>query len=145
MSSSLPIHVPPTEDEALVHWMQIRSSIFWHDGFSPESRLPVRRGLAPAVQNSYLLNLPTECLQQIILLLDIESLFTFRQTSIGMQQKVDSLFEFRKAKEHAPDLLGATFKCMVAEHISLSEFYYQLCNKYCVLCNNLADCINLQT
>ncbi|PTD07213.1 hypothetical protein HYE67_001481 [Fusarium culmorum] len=70
--------------------MQNRCSVSWPKVLLPELYQPPSPSPRPAspkqstvVQNSYLLSLPLECLQQIILLLDIESLFQFRRTAIG--------------------------------------------------------------
>ncbi|KAG8672283.1 hypothetical protein FPOAC1_005547 [Fusarium poae] len=147
MSSPAPAHGPLAEDEAVGFWMQNRSSVFWtHLSLliRPKLRLPLSNRPA-AIQDSYLLNLPIDCLRQIILLLDIKSLFRFRQTAVTTKRGVESLCEFRNAIEHGYELLGATFKCMVAERISLFEFNYELCNKNCVLCNNVANYVNVQT
>lgn len=153
MSSQEPQYGPLPEDEALYLWMQNRCSVSWPKVLPPELYQPPSPSPRPAppkqstvVQNSYLLSLPLECLQQIILLLDIKSVFQFRRTAIECQQKVESLFEFRRmTKKHAHDLLDVIFKHEVAEHINLSKFYYRVCNKYCCYCNNVANYLNIQT
>jgi hypothetical protein len=58
--------------------------------------------------------------------LGIGSLYRFRNATIGMQQKVNSLFEFERAEKHARNLLDATFRHSVAQHVSPSDFYYHI-------------------
>ncbi|EKJ73861.1 hypothetical protein FPSE_05984 [Fusarium pseudograminearum CS3096] len=153
MSSKEPQYGPLSEDEALYLWMQNRCSVFWPELLPPKLYQPPFPSLRPAppkqstvVQNSYLLSLPLECLQQIILLLDIESVFQFRRTAIECQQKVESLFEFRRmAKNHAHDLLDAVFRHKVAAHINLSEFYYRTWKRVCLPCANAKGRSGYQT
>ncbi|KAH6993143.1 hypothetical protein EDB82DRAFT_555303 [Fusarium venenatum] len=134
MSFPTPAHGPLAKGEALVLWMQNRSSVFWTERSLPfpSKFRPTLPNRSVAIQNSHLLNLPMDCLRQIFLLLDIKSLVRFRQTAVAIKQKVDSLLEFRRLMKYAHDLLGPMSRRMGAEHIPLSELYYEMGNKNCI-------------
>ncbi|KAI5864080.1 hypothetical protein GGS23DRAFT_481440 [Durotheca rogersii] len=121
--------------------------------FFPREHVPIRSSIATPFQqptsNTTVLGsldrLPLELWHDVLLRLDMHSLFRFRQTSIRSREIVDSLHEYRMVTSHGLNLLCALLRTRVATHVSLSDFYHALCTKDCPLCGEFGGFISLLT
>lgn len=112
-----------------------------HDGISQSIVAPVRR--TPHQGLGSLDRLPLELLYDLLLYLDLHSLFKFRQTNLGSRQRVDSLREYQLVVSHGLNLFCALLRTGLANGVSLFDFYYALCTKACTLCGEFAGFISL--
>ncbi|KAF5005918.1 hypothetical protein FDECE_7676 [Fusarium decemcellulare] len=103
------------------------------------------RQLSVEAEPSALERLPLELLRNIIFLLDIGSVFAFRQASVGCRVTVDSLKEYQLSVSHGLDLFCALLRTRLALTVSLPDFYSALSTKACALCGRFAGFISLLT
>ncbi|KAL2218245.1 hypothetical protein M432DRAFT_640344 [Thermoascus aurantiacus ATCC 26904] len=70
----------------------------------------------------------------ILLLLDIASLFQFRQVNIRAREVVSALVEYRSIADHALGALRAVLRTGIAPYYTIRDFYTALCTRDCLLC-----------
>lgn len=123
-------------------------SVIW---FSPREHVGIRLSIAtpfrrtPDTGLGSLDRLPLELLNDVMLRLDIHSLFNFRQTNLRSRQTVDSLKQYQVVVLHGLNLLCALLRTRLATSVSLFDFYYALCTKACALCDEFGGFISLLT
>ncbi|KAL2193899.1 hypothetical protein P885DRAFT_71716 [Corynascus similis CBS 632.67] len=82
--------------------------------------------------------LPLELLHDVLLRLDIRSLFNFRQANLSSRRIVDSLHQYQMAVSHGLNLLCALLRTRLAIGISLLDFYHFVSlltwNRCCFAC-----------
>ncbi|KAI2602743.1 hypothetical protein GGR54DRAFT_487683 [Hypoxylon sp. NC1633] len=133
---------------AAYHRRDYDLSVIW---FSPRKHANIRSSIAtPFQRNSNtglgsLNQLPLELLNDILLRLDMSSLFNFRQTNLPSRQVVDSLMQYRMVASHGLNLFCALLRTRLATGISLLDFYCALCTKTCALCGEFGGFISLLT
>ncbi len=119
--------------------------------FSPHEHVGIHLSIAtPFRQNSNtglgsLNQLPLELLHNVLLRLDIHSLFNFRQTNLRSRQTVDSLKQYQTVVLHGLNLLCALLRTRLAIYVSLFDFYNVLCTKTCTLCSEFGGFVSLLT
>ncbi|ORY17098.1 hypothetical protein BCR34DRAFT_634417 [Clohesyomyces aquaticus] len=112
-------------------------SMIW---FSPRDHADIRVSIAtpfPRTSNEgsgSLDQLPLELLLDILLRLDMLSLFKLRQANLRLRQAVDSLKKYQMVVSHGLNLFRALLRTRLAIYISLLDFYDALCTKACTLC-----------
>lgn len=123
-------------------------SVIWfspreHVGIHPSIATPFQRdshtGLGP------LDGLPLELLHDVLLRLDMRSLFNFRQINLRSRQAVDSLRQYQMVVSYGLNLLCALLRTQLAATVSLTDFYCALCTKACTFCGEFAGFISLLT
>ncbi|KAJ0415799.1 hypothetical protein BJY00DRAFT_326749 [Aspergillus carlsbadensis] len=87
--------------------------------------------------------LPLELLFEALYLLDLESLFRFRQVNLRSRHVVDSLKQYQRVVSHGLNLFCALLRTRLAIHISLLDLYSELCNKTCSICGEFAGFISI--
>ncbi|KAF2672409.1 hypothetical protein BT63DRAFT_195187 [Microthyrium microscopicum] len=87
--------------------------------------------------------LPVELIQQIVLGLDIESLFRFRQTCSRARELIDNLHEYRAITSHALNTFLALLRTESASQVSLLRFYQLLCFNECAFCPSFGNFVHL--
>jgi hypothetical protein len=123
-------------------------SVIW---FSPREHVDIRPSIstpfrqAPTTGLGSLNRLPLELLHDVLLRLDMHSLFKFRQTNLGSRQTVDSLKQYQMVVLHGLNLLCALLRTRLASGVSLFDFYDVLCTKACALCGGFGGFISLLT
>ncbi|KAI1774679.1 hypothetical protein F4818DRAFT_418575 [Hypoxylon cercidicola] len=123
-------------------------SVIW---FSPREHVGIRPSIATPFQRTCNTELgsfdrlPLELLHDVLLRLDMYSLFNFRQTNLGSRRMVDSLKQYQMVVSHGLNLLCALLRTRLANSISLFEFYDALCTKACTLCGEFGGFISLLT
>jgi hypothetical protein len=123
-------------------------SVIW---FSPREHVSIRLSITtPFGRTSNtglgsLDRLPLELLHDVLLHLDMHSLFNFRQIHLRSRLTVDSLKQYRMVVSHGLNLLCALLRTRLAIGVSLFEFYYALCTKACTLCGEFGGFISLLT
>ncbi|KAI1271330.1 hypothetical protein F5Y07DRAFT_22582 [Xylaria sp. FL0933] len=133
---------------AAYHRKDYCRSVIW---FSPREHVGIRLSVAtPFRRTSYtglgsLDRLPLELLHDVLLRLDMHSLFNFRQTNLRSRQTVDSLKQYRVAVSHGLNLFCALLRTRLAISVSLLDFYYALCTKACTFCGEFDGFISLLT
>ncbi|KAI3324270.1 hypothetical protein HD806DRAFT_63895 [Xylariaceae sp. AK1471] len=121
-------------------------SVIW---FSPREHVSIRPSIATPFQQTSnmglgsLERLPLELLHNVLLSLDVYSLFKFRQTNLRSRQIVDSLTQYQMVVSHGLNLLCALLRTRLAINIPLFDFYYALCTKTCTFCGEFAGFISL--
>lgn len=88
--------------------------------------------------------LPVELLSMVYLYLDIPSLMTFRRVNQRALLSVDSLHEFRKVKDHCPNILRAVISTE-ARSYTMRTLYRSLRSKTCVGCGRFGGYLYLLT
>ncbi|KAK0637260.1 hypothetical protein B0T17DRAFT_484496 [Bombardia bombarda] len=81
----------------------------------------------------------------ILLRIDIHSLFKFRQANPRSRELVDSLHEYQSVVSHGLNLYCALLRTQVAKRFSLFYVYDALCTKTCTICGEFAGFISLLT
>lgn len=123
-------------------------SVIWfspreHAGIRPSIATPFRRNSNTGLGS--LDRLPFDLLHDVLLHLDMHSLFKFRQINLGSRQTVDSLKQYQVVVSHGLNLLCALLRTQLATGVSLFVFYCALCTKACTLCGNFGGFISLLT
>ena len=119
--------------------------------FSPSEHVAIRPSVeAPFQRTSYaglgsLDQLPLEFLQDVLLHLDMDSLFKFRQVNLRSRQTVQSLRQYEMVVSHGLNLLCTLLRTRLATDISLFDFFRALCTKYCTLCGDFGGFMSLLT
>lgn len=117
--------------------------------FSEREHDKIRSSIATPIQRSSnvglgsLDRLPLELLIDILDLLDMQSLFQFRQTNLRSRQTVDSLSQYQRAVSHGLNLFCAMLRTKLATDISLLDFDRALCTKTCVFCGQFGGFISI--
>ncbi|KAK4033202.1 hypothetical protein C8A01DRAFT_50181 [Parachaetomium inaequale] len=133
---------------AAYHRRDYRLSVIW---FSSREHLPIRASIATSFGHassrglSVLDRLPLELLCDVVLRLDMHSVFKLRQASFRARQIVDALKEYRMVVSHGLNLLCALLRTRLAVAVSLSDFYSALCTESCALCDEFSGFISLPT
>ncbi|KAK0707034.1 F-box domain protein [Lasiosphaeria miniovina] len=131
---------------AAYHRKDFCRSVIW---FSPREHAGIRMPIAtPFPQTSStglgsLDRLPLELLYDVLLRLDMYSIFNFRQTNLKSRETVDSLKEYQAVVSHGLSLLCALSRTRLAVSVSLSDFYREFCTKACTLCGEFGGFISL--
>jgi hypothetical protein len=121
-------------------------SVIW---FSPRNHGDVRLSIASSFQRApttrlgSLDRLPLELLHDVLLRLDMHSLFKFRQTNLRSRQAVDSVKQYQMVVSHGLNLLCALLRTRLAIGVSLFDFYDALCTKACDFCGEFSGFISL--
>lgn len=119
--------------------------------FSPREHVGIRLSIATPFRRTSdaglgrLDLLPRELLDDIMLRMDVLSLFNFRQTNLRSRQTVDSLRQYQLVVVHGLNLLCALLRTRLATGVSLFDFYYALCTKACALCGDFGGIMSLLT
>lgn len=133
---------------AAYHRKDFCHSVIW---FSPCEHVGIRTSIAtpfrrtPNTGVGSLNRLPLELLHDVLLRLDIHSLFNFRQVNLSSRQTVDSLNQYQMVVSHGLNLLCALLRTRLAIGISLLDFYHALCTKACTLCGEFSGFVSLLT
>lgn len=133
---------------AAYHRRDYDRSVIW---FSPREHVGIRLSIATPFRRTSdmglgsLDRLPLELLHDIMLRLDMHSLFKLRQTNLRSRQMVDSLKEYEVVVLHGLNLLCALLRTRLATGVSLFDVYYALCTKACALCGEFGGFISLVT
>ncbi|KAL2142943.1 hypothetical protein VTI28DRAFT_522 [Corynascus sepedonium] len=123
-------------------------SVIW---FSPREHVGIRPSIAtpfprtPDTGLGTLGLLPLELLHDVLLRLDIRSLFNFRQANLSSRRIVDSLHQYQIMVSHGLNLLCALLRTRLANGNSLLDFYHVLCTKACTLCGEFGGFVSLLT
>lgn len=123
-------------------------SVIW---FSPREHLDIRLSISTAFQRTSntglgsLDRLPLELLYDVLLRLDMYSLFKFRHTNFRSGQTVNSLKEYQMVVSHGLNLFCALLRTRLAIDVSLFDFYHALCTKDCALCGEFSGFIFIPT
>src|SRR3569833_1607802 len=113
----------PTDSCRSVIWFPPREHVDIHQSIATTFRRTSTAGLGP------LDRLPLELLHDVLLRLDMRSLFFFRQTRLRSRQAVDSLKQYQVVASHGLNLFCALLRTRHATGVSLLDFYYALCTK----------------
>ncbi|KAF3070627.1 hypothetical protein GL218_00078 [Daldinia childiae] len=133
---------------AAYHRKDYCRSVIW---FSPREHVGIRPSIAtPFQRDSHtglgpLDRLPLELLYNVLLLLDMRSLFNFRQINLRSRRAVDSLRQYQMVVSYGLNLFCALLRTQLASTISLADFYYALCTKACTFCGEFAGFISILT
>ncbi|KAK4131537.1 hypothetical protein BT67DRAFT_152110 [Trichocladium antarcticum] len=133
---------------AAYHRKDFCHSVIW---FSSREHVGIRSSIAtpfprtPDTGLGPLGRLPLELLHDVLLRLDIRSLFSFRQANLNSRQTVDSLHQYQMVVAHGLNLLCALLRTRLAIGISLLDFYHALCTKACALCGEFGGFVSLLT
>ncbi|KAI1129274.1 hypothetical protein F5Y10DRAFT_238596 [Nemania abortiva] len=123
-------------------------SVIW---FSPYEHTAIHPSITapfPRVSNTAigsLGRLPLELLHDVLLCLDIYSLFKFRQVSLRSRQLVDFIREYQIVVSHGLNLLCALMRTKLSTHTLLLDIYDVLCTKECTICGSFGGFIFLFT
>lgn len=82
-------------------------------------------------------------MQEILLYLDMQSLFNLRQASLRSRQTVDSLHQYQRVVSHGLNVFCALLRTRLAVDVSLSNFYQALCTKACGTCGGFGGFVSL--
>ncbi|KAF2758787.1 hypothetical protein EJ05DRAFT_464639 [Pseudovirgaria hyperparasitica] len=130
---------------AAYHRKDFALSVIW---FPPREHVAVRQSIAAPFPRSSktdlgsLDQLPLELLHDILLHLDMHSLFYIRQTNLRARDIVDSLKQYRIVVQHGLNLLCALLRTRLAMHVSLRDAYAALCTETCSLCGEFAGFVS---
>lgn len=130
------------------HMNDFGQAVIW---FSPHEHAGIRPSIAtpfPRTSDTGLGTLgvlPLELLHDVVLRLDIHSLFNFRQANLGSRQIVDSVHQYQMVVKHGLNLLRALLRTRLAIGVSLLDFYHALCTKACALCGEFSGFVSLLT
>ncbi|KAI0968723.1 hypothetical protein F4678DRAFT_196690 [Xylaria arbuscula] len=123
-------------------------SVIW---FSPREHAGIRLSITTPFRRTSntvlgsLDRLPLELLHDVLLHVDMHSLFIFRQTNLRSRLIVDSLKQYQMVVSHGLNLLCALLRTRLAISVSLFDFYYVLCTKACAPCGEFGGFISLLT
>ncbi|EQK99073.1 Cyclin-like F-box [Ophiocordyceps sinensis CO18] len=133
---------------AAYHRKDYCRSVIW---FSPREHVGIRPSIATPFPRNFntglgsLDRLPLELLHDVLLRLDMQSLFNFRQTNLRSRQMVHSLKQYQMVALHGLNLLCALLRTRLAIGVSLFDFYHALCTKICTFCGEFGGFISLLT
>lgn len=139
-------------DDIIKHASFYRSdlerSLIWfepseHETISNSIKEPFDRASKPGL--SPLDRLPPELFLNILLRLDLLSLFNLRQTCIRLRQMVHSLKQYKLVVQHGLNLFCALLRTQHAIHVTLPDVYSTLCTWDCEICGNFAGFVFLPT
>lgn len=88
--------------------------------------------------------LPLELLYDVLVCLDMHSLFKFRQICLRSRELVDSLHRYQMVASHGLNAFCALLRTHLAD-VSLIDFYDTLCIKFCTLCGEFGGFVSLLT
>ncbi|KAK0635523.1 hypothetical protein B0T17DRAFT_46817 [Bombardia bombarda] len=131
---------------AAYHRKDYDRSVIW---FSPREHVDISQSIPtpfPRTSNtglSSLDQLPLELLDDILLRLDMYSLFKFRQTNLRSRSMVGSLKQYQMVVLHGLNPFCVLLRTRFA--VSLADFYYALCTKDCTFCSEFGGFISLLT
>jgi hypothetical protein len=131
---------------AAFHRKDFALSVIW---FSPREHAGIRPSIAtpfprtPVTELSLLGQLPLELLHEILLCLDMQSVYNFRQANLRSRQTVDSFHQYQMVVSHGLNLFCALLRTRLAPDISLSDFYHALCTKACSICGGFGGFVSL--
>jgi hypothetical protein len=123
-------------------------SVIW---FSPREHVGIRQSIVTPFQRTSatglgtLNRLPLELLHDILLCLDMHSLFKLRQTNLSSRQTVDSLNQYNVVVSHGLSLFCALLRTQLAIGVSLFDFCNALYTKACTLCGEFGGFMSLLT
>ncbi|KAM3492788.1 hypothetical protein MY3957_003879 [Beauveria namnaoensis] len=120
-------------------WFSAREHTDIRSSIATPFRTTADRGLGS------LNRLPLELWYDVLLRLDMQSLFKLRQTSLGSREWVDSLHQYQMVVSHGLNLFCALLRTRLADSVSLAGFYSILCTEACELCGEFAGYISLLT
>lgn len=86
---------------------------------------------------------PLELVHEILLYLDMQSLFNLRQASLRSRQTVDSLHQYQRVVSHGLNVFCALLRTRLAIDFSLSNFYQAPCTKACDTCGGFGGFVSL--
>jgi hypothetical protein len=121
-------------------------SVIW---FSPREHVSIHQSIATPFQRAptkglgSLGRLPLELLHDVLLRLDMHSLFNFRQANLSSRQAVDSLNQYQAVVSHGLNLFCALLRTRLAIGVSLFDFFEALCTKACAFCGEFGGFISL--
>ncbi|KAI8631013.1 hypothetical protein F5Y19DRAFT_427330 [Xylariaceae sp. FL1651] len=133
---------------AAYHRKEFCRFVIW---FSPREHIGIRLSITtpfPRTFNTgfgYLGRLPLELWHDVLLHLDMHSLFNFRQTSLISRLTVDSLKQYQMVVSHGLTLFCALLRTRLAIGVSLVDFYDVLCTRDCTFCGEFGEFISLLT
>ncbi|KAF5573789.1 cyclin f-box [Fusarium pseudoanthophilum] len=133
---------------AAYHRKDFALSMIW---FSSSEHINIFQSIATPFQRASNLGLgcldrlPLELLHDMLVRLDVHSLFKFRQTNRGSRQAVDSLKQYQIVVLHGLNLFCALLRTRLAPEISLLDFYDALCLKPCSLGGEFGGFMSLLT
>ena len=123
-------------------------SVVW---FSPREHVGIRPSIATSFRRTSdtglgsLGRLPLELMHDVLVRLDMQSLFNFRQTNLKSREAVDSHRQYQMVVSHGLNLLCALLRTRLATGISLFDFYCALCTEACTICGEFGGFISLLT
>ncbi|KAJ5214998.1 hypothetical protein N7468_010677 [Penicillium chermesinum] len=112
-----------------------------HNDIHPSIATPFQR--SSSVGLGFLGRLPLELLLDTLYLLDMYSLFKFRQINLRARQVVDSLSQYNKVVSHGLNLFCGLLRTRIAIEITLFDFFEALCTKECFLCGEFGGFISI--
>ena len=127
------------DHELSVIWFQQRE----HDSIRRSISTPFER--TSNAGSGFFDRLPLELIRQILLQLDICSIFRLRQTALSLRQAVGWLNEYRTVVRHGLNTFCALLRTEIARDVSLNDFYDALCTRDCALCGNFSGVMSLLT
>lgn len=131
---------------AAYHRRDFERSVKW---FPAREHVGIRQSIAtsfprtPNTRLGTLDRLPLELVHEILLSLDVQSLFNFRQANLSSRQTVDSLHQYQRVVAHGLRLFCALLRTRLAVGVSLSDFYQALCTKACGTCGGFGGFVSL--
>ncbi|PHH75960.1 hypothetical protein CDD80_1922 [Ophiocordyceps camponoti-rufipedis] len=133
---------------ASFHRSDLEHSVIWfepsvHEKIRDSIKEPFDRAPNPGL--SPLDRLPPELLHNVLLRLDMLSLFNLRQTSIRLRQMVHSLKQYKLIVHHGLNFFCALLRTQHAIHVSLLDVYTALRTRDCELCGDFAGFVFLPT
>lgn len=117
---------------------------------NPRDHERIRTSLAqparvPATNLGRLGVLPLEMLHEICQLLDIRSLFKFRQVNLRAQEVVCAIYIYRMITTYALEALCASLRTHIASWFTIRDLFNVMCTRDCVLCGSFGGFIFLPT
>ncbi|KAI1365950.1 hypothetical protein F5Y08DRAFT_162119 [Xylaria arbuscula] len=133
---------------ASYHCEQLRCTVIHfsaacHEPILSSIATPFSRSSRNFRQFRSLERLPLELLHIVILSMDMQSLFIFRQASLRLRDAVDSLPQYQLIVSYGLDLYCALLRTRHAPNVTLFDFHSVLCTKKCAFCDNFGDFISL--
>ncbi|KAK4237893.1 hypothetical protein C8A03DRAFT_34137 [Achaetomium macrosporum] len=131
---------------AAYHRKDYDLAVIW---FSASEHVLIRASIATSFGRTsnhglgVLERLPLEVLYDVVLRLDMQSLFKLRQTNLRARQIVDSLKEYRLVVSHGLNVFCALLRTGIATGVSLSDFYNALCTENCSICGEFSGFVSL--
>ncbi|KAI1765527.1 hypothetical protein GGR53DRAFT_262678 [Hypoxylon sp. FL1150] len=133
---------------ASYHRKDFPYSVIW---FSPRVHAGIHQSIETSSQRTpdtglgFLDRLPLELIYDILLRLDMHSIFNIRQANLASRQIVNSLKQYQMVVSYGMNLFCALLRTRFANNVSLFGFYDALCTKACAFCGQFAGFISLLT